>query len=84
MNGNTIGFHPQIQNLELRTTYIVSCQSTAEEVSFKQPHHRISSTDSTASVTRTVLIRLNAAMLIKFLFALFKDLSLKLSYRDTQ
>ena len=35
LNGNTIGFHPQIQNLELRTTYIVLCQSTGEEVSFK-------------------------------------------------
>ena len=32
MNGNTIGFHPQTQKLELHTKYIVPCESTAEEV----------------------------------------------------
>ena len=71
LNGNTIGFHSQIQKLELHTTYIVPCQSTAEEVS-SWSHYRISSIDSKATLTRTVLIRLiNAAMLIKFAFALF-------------
>ena len=34
-NGNTIGFHPQIQKLELHTKQIVPCESTAEEVSFE-------------------------------------------------
>ena len=34
LNGNTIGFHPQTQKLELRTKQIVPCESTAEEVSF--------------------------------------------------
>ena len=35
LNGNTIGFHPQIQKLELHTKQIVPCESTAEEVSFE-------------------------------------------------
>ena len=72
MNGNTIGFHSQIEKLELHTTYIEPCQSTAEEVS-SWSHYRISSIDSKATLKSTVLIRLiNAAMLIKFTFALFK------------
>ena len=36
VNGNTIGFHPQTQKLELHTKYIVPCESTAEEVSFER------------------------------------------------
>ena len=36
LNGNTIGFRPQTQKLELRTKYIVPCESTAEEVSFER------------------------------------------------
>ena len=35
LNGNTIGFHPLSQKLELHTKYIVPCESTAEEVSFE-------------------------------------------------
>ena len=35
LNGNTIGFHPQTQKLELHTKYIVPCESTAEEVSIE-------------------------------------------------
>ena len=35
LNGDTIGFHPQTQKLELHTKYIVPCESTAEEVSFE-------------------------------------------------
>ena len=46
LNGNTTGFRPQTQKLELHTKLIVSCESTAEEVSFEWSHHRISSTDS--------------------------------------
>ena len=34
-NGNTIGFHRQIQKLELHTKLIVPCEQTAEEVSFE-------------------------------------------------
>ena len=34
MNGNTIGFHPQTQKLELLLNKIIEpCESTAEEVS---------------------------------------------------
>ena len=33
MNGNTIGFRPQTQKLELHTRSIVPCESTAEEIS---------------------------------------------------
>ena len=33
-NGNTIGFRPQTQRLRAHTKLIVSCESTAEEVSF--------------------------------------------------
>ena len=32
MYGNTIGFHPQTQNLDLHAEQIVPCESTAEEV----------------------------------------------------
>ena len=46
LNGHTIGFHPQTQELELHSKQIVPCQSTAEEVSFEWSHNRISSTDS--------------------------------------
>ena len=35
LNGDTIGFHPQTQKLELHTKYIVPFESTAEEVSFE-------------------------------------------------
>ena len=35
LNGNTIGFDPQTQKLELHTKYVVPCESTAEEVSFE-------------------------------------------------
>ena len=34
MNGNTKGFHPGTQKLELHTKQKVTCESTAEEVSF--------------------------------------------------
>ena len=46
LNGNTIGFHPQTQKLELHTKYIVPCESTTEEVSFEWQHHRMLTTDS--------------------------------------
>ena len=45
MNGDTIGFLPQTQKIELHTKQIVPCESTAEEVSYEWSHHRISSTD---------------------------------------
>ena len=32
LNGNTIGFHPQTQKLQLHTKYIVPCENAAEEV----------------------------------------------------
>ena len=51
LNGNTVGFHPQTQKLELHTKQIVPCESTAEEVSFERLHHRISSTDSKVRAT---------------------------------
>ena len=35
LNGNIAGFQPQTQELELPTKYIVTCESTAEEVSFE-------------------------------------------------
>ena len=54
MNGNTIGFHPQIQKLELRAKQIAPCESTAEEVSFESSHHRISSTDLKVTVTNNL------------------------------
>ena len=34
LNGNTKGFHPGTQKLELHTKQKVTCESTAEEVSF--------------------------------------------------
>ena len=34
-NGNSIGFRPQTQRLRAHTKLIVSCESTAEEVSFE-------------------------------------------------
>ena len=45
LNGNTIGFHLRSQKLELHNKQIVSCESTAEEVSFELQHHTISSED---------------------------------------
>ena len=46
-NGHsTTGFRPQIQKLELHAIKIVSCESTAGEVSFEWSHRRISTTDS--------------------------------------
>ena len=51
LNGNTIGFHPQTQKLELHTKQIVPCESTAEGFSFEQPHHRISSIGSIVRTT---------------------------------
>ena len=39
LNGNTIGFHPQTQKLELHTKQIVPCESTAEEILFEWQHH---------------------------------------------
>ena len=44
LNGHTMGFCPQIQNLELHTKHIVPL--ALPEVSFKWSHHRISSTSS--------------------------------------
>ena len=35
MNGNTIGFHPLTQKLELHAKEIVPCESTAEGVSYE-------------------------------------------------
>ena len=32
LNGNTIGFHPQTQKLELHTKEIAQCENAAEEV----------------------------------------------------
>ena len=51
LNGHTIGFHPQTQELELHSKQIVPCESTAEEVSFELSHNRISSTDSRVRTT---------------------------------
>jgi len=34
LNGNTVGFRPQTQKLEIHTKEIVPCESTAEGVSF--------------------------------------------------
>ena len=45
-NDHSAGFRPQIQKLELHAKQIVSCESTAEEVSFERSHRRISTTDS--------------------------------------
>ena len=39
LNGHTIGFHSQIQKLELHTKQIVPYESTAEEVSFELNVH---------------------------------------------
>ena len=36
-----IGFHQQIQKLELHSKLIVPCESTAEEVSFEWSHRRM-------------------------------------------
>ena len=36
LNGHTVGLRPQPQKLELRTKYIVPCESTTEEVSFER------------------------------------------------
>ena len=46
LNGNTIGFHPQTQKLELRTKQIVTYERIVEEVSLEWSHHRISSIGS--------------------------------------
>ena len=46
LNGLTIAFHPQTQELEPHSKQIAPCESTAEEVSFEWSHNRISSTDS--------------------------------------
>ena len=51
LNGNTIGFRPQIQKLELHTKSIVPRESTAEEVSFEWSQQRIWSTDSKVRTT---------------------------------
>ena len=53
LNGHIIGFYPQTQKLELHTKQIVSCENTAEEVSFAWSHNRISSTDSKVRTTCT-------------------------------
>ena len=56
LNGNTNGFHPQTQKLELRSTYIiVPCKSTDEEVPvvIECSHHRISSTGTKVTTTVT-------------------------------
>ena len=63
LNGNTNGFHPQTQKLELRSTYtlyymqpiIVPCKSTDEEVPvvIEWSHHRISSTGTKVTTTVT-------------------------------
>ena len=39
LDGNTIGFHPQTQKLELHTKEIKTCESTAEEVIFEWYHY---------------------------------------------
>ena len=54
LNGNTIGFYPQTQKLELHTKYIESCESTAEEVSFEWSHHRIPFTSRKARISQCV------------------------------
>ena len=43
LKGNTTGFYPQTQKLELHrdTKCIAPCASTAEEASFEWSHHRI-------------------------------------------
>ena len=46
LNGNTRGFHPQTQKLELCTKQIVPSATTAEEASFEWPNHRISSSQT--------------------------------------
>ena len=51
VNGHTIGFYPQTQNLELHTKYIVPCERTVEEVSFEWSHPRILSTESKVRTT---------------------------------
>ena len=43
LNGNTIGFDPQTQKLELHTNYIVPCERPAKNVSFEWSQHKISS-----------------------------------------
>ena len=45
LNGNTIGFCPQIQKLEKHTKEITPFESTVKEVSFEWQHHRILSMD---------------------------------------
>ena len=35
LNGNTIGFHPQTQKLDLHAKYIAPFESAAKEVSFE-------------------------------------------------
>ena len=52
LNGNTIGFHPQTQKLEMHNRSIVPCESTAEEVSFEWSYHRILCSES---IVRTTL-----------------------------
>ena len=46
LNGNTRGFHPQTQKLELCTKQIVPSATTAEEASFEWSNHRISSSQT--------------------------------------
>ena len=55
MNGNAIGFHPQTQKLELRTKQIALCERTAEEVSFKWYHRRVSFTELAVRPSKTRL-----------------------------
>ena len=50
LNGHIIGFHPQTQELEYILNKI-SCESTAEAVSFEWLHDMISSADSKVRTT---------------------------------
>ena len=56
LKGNTIGFDPQTQKLELHrdTKCIVPCESTAEEASFEWSHHRIPLTCRKARISQCV------------------------------
>ena len=46
LNGNIIGFQPEIQKLELHTKSLVPCESTAEKILLEWSHQRVSSKDS--------------------------------------
>ena len=56
LNGNTIGFHPQTQKLELPTKFKIPCENTAEAVSFECSH------DMTWSTNQIVIATLHQAL----------------------